>query len=96
MLMSPVVNGDSPAAQCATQGYVAGFINTEDFNGPTDPNSNTGEAVEDDDEWCGGHRAGDWPELRTALRELRHLAVHRQSSWAAEDDGAVVESILEP
>jgi hypothetical protein len=43
MLMSPVVNGDSPAAQCATQGYVAGFINTEDFNGPSDPNSNQGE-----------------------------------------------------
>jgi hypothetical protein len=43
MLMSPVVNGDSPAAQCATQGFVAGFINTEDFNGPTDPNSNQGE-----------------------------------------------------
>ena len=43
MLMSPVVNGDSPAAQCTTQGYVAGFINTEDFNGPTDPNSNQGE-----------------------------------------------------
>ena len=43
MLMSPVVNGDSPAAQCATQGFVAGFINTEDFNGPSDPNSNTGE-----------------------------------------------------
>ena len=43
MLMSPVVNADSPAAQCATQGFVAGFINTEDFNGPTDPNSNQGE-----------------------------------------------------
>jgi hypothetical protein len=43
MLMSPVVNGDSPAAQCATQGFVAGFINTEDFNGPSDPNSNQGE-----------------------------------------------------
>ena len=43
MLMSPVVNADSPAAQCATQGFVAGFINTEDFNGPADPNSNQGE-----------------------------------------------------
>lgn len=43
MLMSPVVNADSPAAQCATQGFVAGFINTEDFNGPNDPNSNQGE-----------------------------------------------------
>ena len=43
MLMSPVVNADSPTAQCATQGFVAGFINTEDFNGPSDPNSNQGE-----------------------------------------------------
>ena len=33
----------SPAAQCATQGYVAGFFDTGDFDGPADPNSNQGE-----------------------------------------------------
>jgi hypothetical protein len=43
VLMSPVVNGDTPSATCASQGFVAGFFNEEDFNGPTDPNSNQGE-----------------------------------------------------
>ena len=43
MLMSPVVNGDTPASTCATQGFIAGFFDEEDFNGPTDPNSNQGE-----------------------------------------------------
>lgn len=43
VLMSPTVNALSPAAQCATQGYVAGFFDTGDFDGPADPNSNQGE-----------------------------------------------------
>jgi hypothetical protein len=43
VLMSQVVNGDTPASTCAIQGYVAGFFNSDDFNGPTDPNSNQGE-----------------------------------------------------
>lgn len=43
MLMSPLVNGDTPAASCATTGYVAGFFDSEDFNGSSDPNSNQGE-----------------------------------------------------
>jgi hypothetical protein len=43
MLMSPVVNGDSPASQCSTQGFVAGFFDSGDFDGPSDPNSNQGE-----------------------------------------------------
>jgi hypothetical protein len=43
MLMSPVVNGDSPASQCATQGYVSGFFDPEDFAGPADTLSNHGE-----------------------------------------------------
>ncbi len=44
MLMSPVVNALSPGAQCTTQGYIAGFFNSEDF-GPVanDPNSNQAE-----------------------------------------------------
>ncbi len=44
MLLSPAVNGLSPSAQCATQGYIAGFFDSEDFT-PTssDPNSNQGE-----------------------------------------------------
>ncbi len=43
MLMSPKVNADSPAATCNTLGYIAGFFDTVDFDGPTDPNSNRGE-----------------------------------------------------
>jgi hypothetical protein len=43
MLMSKVVNADTPKSTCATQGFVAGFFNEEDFNGPSDPNSNQGE-----------------------------------------------------
>ncbi len=43
MLMSPVVNADTPSSACATQGFVAGFFDSEDFNGPSDPNSNQGE-----------------------------------------------------
>ncbi|MEP7382019.1 MAG: hypothetical protein ABI910_10055 [Gemmatimonadota bacterium] len=43
MLMSPKVNADSPSATCNTIGYVAGFFDTVDFDGPSDPNSNQGE-----------------------------------------------------
>jgi hypothetical protein len=43
MLMSPVVNGETSTSSCATQGYVAGFFDEEDFNGASDPHSNGGE-----------------------------------------------------
>jgi hypothetical protein len=43
MLMSKVVNADTPAATCTNQGYVAGFVDEEDFTGPSDPHSNQGE-----------------------------------------------------
>ncbi|MEP6621276.1 MAG: hypothetical protein ABJE47_18265 [bacterium] len=43
MLMSPVVNADTPTASCNASGFVAGFFDTEDFNSATDPNSNQGE-----------------------------------------------------
>jgi hypothetical protein len=43
MLMSPVVNGDTPASACSTQGYIAGFFDEGDFNDASDPNSNQGE-----------------------------------------------------
>jgi hypothetical protein len=41
MLMSPAVNADTPASQCATQGFVVGFFDPEDFT--NDVNSNHGE-----------------------------------------------------
>ncbi len=44
MLMSPVVNADTPTQECETEGYVAGFFDSEDFDNPaSDPNSNGGE-----------------------------------------------------
>lgn len=43
MLMSPLVNADTPSAACATTGFVAGFFDSEDFNGASDPNSNQAE-----------------------------------------------------
>ena len=41
MLMSPVVNADTPASACQTQGFVVGFFDPEDFS--TSANSNRGE-----------------------------------------------------
>ena len=43
MLISPVVNALSPASRCATEGYIAGYFTSQDFNGASDPNSNQGE-----------------------------------------------------
>ena len=44
MLMSPVVNADSPASTCQTQGFVAGFFDSGDFQPlAQNPNSNQGE-----------------------------------------------------
>ncbi len=43
MLMSPVVNADTPRDVCAAQGYVLGFFDPVDFDGASDPNSNHGE-----------------------------------------------------
>lgn len=41
MLMSPVVNADTPASSCASQGFVVGFFDPEDFT--SSANSNHGE-----------------------------------------------------
>ena len=41
VLLSPVVNAISPAAECATQGFVAGFFSPQDFT--SSANSNQGE-----------------------------------------------------
>ena len=44
MLMSPAVNALTPASECDTQGFVAGFFEEEDLGaGASDPNSNDGE-----------------------------------------------------
>ncbi len=43
MLMSPTVNSQTSTAACQAQGYVAGFFDPVDFDGPSDVNSNHGE-----------------------------------------------------
>jgi hypothetical protein len=43
MVMSPLVNGIIPAAQCATDGFIAGFFDEVDFQNGSNPNSNQGE-----------------------------------------------------
>ncbi len=42
MLMTPVVNADTPTATCNSQGFVAGFFDSGDFGG-NGANSNNGE-----------------------------------------------------
>jgi len=42
MLMTPVVNADTPASTCASQGFVAGFFDSGDFGG-SGANSNNAE-----------------------------------------------------
>ncbi len=43
MLMSPLVNADTPASACASTGFVAGFFDAEDFDGSSNPHSNQAE-----------------------------------------------------
>ncbi|MES1259212.1 MAG: hypothetical protein ABUL71_01360, partial [Gemmatimonadota bacterium] len=85
MLMSPMVNADTPASSCATTGYVAGFFDAEDFNGPSDPNSNQAEifyAVVPDPSGtvsC-AHTVADIGATipATFLHELEHLISYSQ------------------
>ena len=80
MLMSPVVNGDTPSSTCTSQGYVAGFFNSEDFNGSADPNSNQGEIFysivpDSAGRFSCAHTVSDLQgvEPATFLHELQHL-----------------------
>lgn len=80
MLMSPVVNGDTPKADCKTNGYVLGFFDPTDFDPPSDPNSNQGEVfysiVPDPDSTVScAHTVSDvsFSAPATFLHELQHL-----------------------
>jgi len=79
MLMSPVVNADTPKSDCKN-GYVLGFFDPVDFDGPSDPNSNQGELfysiVPDPDSTVScGHTVSDvsFSAPATFLHELQHL-----------------------
>jgi hypothetical protein len=80
VLMSPLVNGDTPAATCAKDGYIAGFFDPQDFAGPADTVSNQGEifyAVVPDPEGlfsCAHSTSSVSSQLpATFLHELQHL-----------------------
>jgi hypothetical protein len=85
MLMTPVVNADTPASTCASQGFVAGFFDSGDFDGPSDPNSNQGEIFysivpDTTGKFSCAHGVGevgvDVPG--TFLHELQHLINYSQ------------------
>ncbi len=97
VVMSPVVNADTPASTCATNGYVAGFFDTGDFEGPSNPNSNQGEifyAIVPDPNGvfsCSHSVAGlgnDLPgtfmhELQHLIAFSQHVVINGQSSYAS-------------
>jgi hypothetical protein len=85
MLMTPVVNADTPTATCQSQGFVAGFFDSGDFDGPSDPNSNQGEIFysivpDTAGQFSCAHGVGevgvDVPG--TFLHELQHLINYSQ------------------
>ena len=81
VLMSNVVNADTPASTCSSAGFVAGFFNPEDFT-PTavDTNSNQGEifytiVADPDGTLSCAHAPADvqFAVPATFLHELQHL-----------------------
>jgi hypothetical protein len=109
MLMSPVVNADTPTSQCASQGFVSGFFDSGDF-GSSGANANNGEIfysiVPDTTGTVScAHGVGevgvDVPG--TFLHELQHLINYSQhvvisgsdpsSSWLDEGMSIVAEEL---
>ena len=109
MLMTPVVNADTPASTCASQGFVAGFFDSGDFGG-SGANSNNAEifySIVPDTAGtvsCAhgvGEVGADVPG--TFLHELQHLINYSQhvivsggqpgSSWLDEGMSIVAEEL---
>ena len=109
MLMTPVVNADTPASSCASQGFVAGFFDSGDF-GSSGANSNNGEIFysivpDTSGTFSCAHGVGevgaDVPG--TFLHELQHLINYSQhvvisggspsSSWLDEGMSVVAEEL---
>jgi hypothetical protein len=85
MLMSPTVNADTPTAQCNSSGYVAGFFDPGDFDGPSDVNSNQGEifySIVPDPlgQFSCAHAVADvdFDVPSTFMHELQHLINYSQ------------------
>ena len=81
MLMTPVVNADTPASTCQTQGFVAGFFDSGDFQPlSANPNSNQGEIFysivpDTSGKFSCAHGVGEvgFDVPGTFLHELQHL-----------------------
>jgi len=81
VLMSNVVNADTPASICSSSGFVAGFFNPEDFtSAAVDTNSNQGEifytiVADPDGTLSCAHAPADVQGAvpATFLHELQHL-----------------------
>jgi len=81
VLMSTVVNADTPTATCESEGFVAGFFNAEDYTPTaTDPNSNQGEIFytivpDPNGQYSCAHPLSDLEGIvpPTFLHELQHL-----------------------
>lgn len=85
VLLSKVVNADTPSATCSTQGYVAGFFNDEDFAGASDPHSNQGEIFysivpDPNGQYSCAHGTADLGNVVPAvfMHELQHLIGYSQ------------------
>ncbi len=85
VLMSPVVNADTPRSTCVSQGYITGFFNPEDFSGAKDTASNHGEVfytiVPDPvGRFSCPHSAADMASQvpATFLHEMQHLISYSQ------------------
>jgi hypothetical protein len=85
MLMSPTVNADTPVATCNASGFVAGFFDSGDFDGPSDPNSNQGEifySIVPDPlgQFSCTHTVGDvgFDVPGTFMHEMQHLINYSQ------------------
>ncbi|HEY2848933.1 MAG TPA: hypothetical protein VGI97_03590 [Gemmatimonadaceae bacterium] len=109
MLMTPVVNADTPASQCASQGFVAGFFDSGDFGG-SGVNSNNAEIFysivpDPSGTFSCAHNLTDvgTDVPGTFLHELQHLINYSQhvvvsgsdpsSSWLDEGMSIVAEEL---
>jgi hypothetical protein len=109
MLMTPVVNADTPASTCASQGFVAGFFDSGDFGG-SGANANNAEIFysivpDTTGQFSCAHGAGEvgMDVPGTFLHELQHLINYSQhvvisggapsSSWLDEGMSIVAEEL---
>jgi hypothetical protein len=109
MLMTPVVNADTPTSTCQTQGFVGGFFDTNDFNAQS-PTSNNGEIFysivpDPNAAFSCAHTVADVGSVvpSTFMHELQHLINYSQhvvishgqpsSSWLDEGMSILAEEL---